>query len=567
MEPHWRILEPPDKIIRSLVTQLPCHPTTALVLANRGITTPAQAHQFISDGLGQLPSPFCVKDIDTAARRIHAAIQERERILIFGDYDVDGVTATAMLVTFLSGAGAQVDYYIPHRTREGYGLKPGHIEEVARPRNIALVVTVDCGIASHDAIELANQAGIDVIVTDHHRVGDSLPPAAAVINPQRTDCDANLKLLSGAGVAFYLLIYLRKLLRDNQFWQGRPEPSLKRICDLAALGAIADMMPMTGANRILVKAGLARLNSNPRPGLAALIRISRLTVGTVDAEDLTFRLVPRLNAAGRMGHANSAVRLLITTRGDQAEHLAHTLDRQNQNRRSIEEDMVAGIVARLKANPELSKSPALVLAADDWHEGVLGIAAARIMRRYHRHVVLIALREGRGRGSGRSIPGFDLYRALCNCAGDLKGFGGHAMAAGLEIAPAKVDQFRQNLAAAAAREIPVEGARPELAIDGELPLDRIDHGLMDELTALAPFGSNNPEPLFMTRDVKVASYRKVGTAHRRLTLEQNGTRMEAMHFNVDTARRPPSHLPRVAFRLKWNHWQGVRRPQILLAAV
>ncbi len=480
---------------------------------------------------------------------------------------MDGITATALMVTFLAHLDARVDFYVPHRIREGYGIKPLHIDSVALPRRVDLIITVDCGISAHEAIQLAAENGIDVIVTDHHRVGENLPPALAVINPQRPDCPTDLDLLSGAGVAFYLLIYLRKYFRERQFWPKDAEPSLKGLCDLVALGTVADMMPLTGVNRLLVKAGLEILNHQPRTGLAALMRVSRLSAQGVDAEDLAFRLAPRLNAAGRMGHAHSAVRLLITPSQDQAQHLAQNLDKLNQQRQEIEGRMVAGILAHLESHPHLLKAPALVLADDCWHEGVLGIAASRIVRRFHRPVVLFALKEGRGRGSARSIAGFDLYRNLTRCRADLAAFGGHTMAAGVEIAAENLDRFREKFLALAAENLDSQACRPVLLIDQELGIDRIEDRLIDELEMLQPFGKTNPAPLFMARKVNVAAHQKVGDCHRRLTLEQNHFRMEAIQFNVASQTPPPAQFERIAYRLKWNRWKGAKKPQILLEAV
>ena len=567
MEPLWEIQRPDPVLLDHLQQNLSCRPATAAVLANRQIADAEQARCFISDGLGQLPDPFDLVDLDRAARRIYTALKKNENILIFGDYDVDGITATALMVQFLAYLGARVDYYVPHRTREGYGLKPIHIESVAVPRKIDLIITVDCGSTALEALKLAAAAGIDVIVTDHHRVDEELPPALALINPHRPDCPSGLELLSGAGVAFYLLIFLRKYLREHQFWTTRPEPALKAICDLTALGTVADMMPLSGANRLLVKAGLEIINGQPRMGLKALMRASRLVPGTVDAEDLAFRLIPRLNAAGRMGHANSAVRLLITPRQDQAEHLAQNLDKLNQQRQQVEGKLVADIITHLEANPAMLKFPALVLADTGWHEGVLGIAASRVARRFHRPVVIMTLRDGLYRGSARSIAGFDLFNGLVACQADLAAFGGHSMAAGLQVAPDKLDVFREHFQNVAARKLDGENNRPVLTIDAELPLNQIDRRLFDELELLQPFGHQNPQPLFMTRDVTVASHRKMGKGHRRMVLEQNGATMEALHFNIDPRHKPPRRMAQIAFQLKWNNWRGADRPQILLKAV
>lgn len=569
MDKRWRFLKPDSQVVQTLAADLRCSPVTASVLANRNIRIPAAAHKFLNPSLQHMRPPFEMQDMDAAVERIARAIRRRENILLFGDYDVDGVTATVILFDFLKKAGAVVSYYIPHRRREGYGLRTQHVERHAVPKDAKLILTVDCGSGSHGAIRSARAAGIDVIVTDHHNVSHPLPEAVAVVNPKRPDCRTGFEHLAGAGVAMALIICLRKKLRENDHWKNGPEPNLRDMCDLVALGTVADAVPLIEENRLFCRAGLDLMRSGRhRTGIAALLSTCGVPHHFIDTEDIAFKLAPRLNAAGRMAHARLAAELLKTDRAEKAQRIARRLNLLNEHRKKTESRIMAEIESHLKDRPvELSRK-ALVLAQHDWHEGVLGIVAARLTERYSRPVVLISIAGQIGQGSARSIPGFDLFGGLTACGNHLEKYGGHAMAAGLRIKTDRIDAFRE------AFDRTVQGATtgrdfvPEIQIDAQLDFEDIDDRLANEIEALGPFGQTNTDPLFAASDVAVQEDQIVGEYHRRMILHQPASEskrfLNAIQFQINPDRPLPKHFSQLAFRLQWNRWNGRRRLQIVV---
>jgi len=571
MKKQWQILRPDIHTVDKLCMILKCHPAIASILVNRNIVSAEDASNFLYPSLHRLNPPFFIKDMDAAVNRILTAIKHNEKILIFGDYDVDGITATTILLEFFRSAGADVSYYIPHRTKEGYGLQSNHISDYSLSKRINLIITTDCGAGSHDAVKTAKSAGIDVIITDHHIISDTIPPAVAVVNPKRHDCPSGFDDLAGVGVAFYLLICLRKKLREIHFWQNRPEPNLKSLCDLVALGTMADMVPLVAENRILTRTGLDIITSSNRPGLNALIEASGINKNNIDTDDIVFGLAPRLNSAGRIDHASMAVELLTTKNTETAEQIAQSLNHMNQRRRSIENGILTQIEGQLKKNPHLLQKNTLVLAHQDWHLGVLGIVAARIMQKYFRPVVLITTTAGIGKGSARSIPGVDLYKGLLACADDLEIFGGHSMAAGIKIKTEKIARFQTNFENAIGNMTKPDDFIPKISIDYELDFDDISGALIDEIESLKPFGSGNHEPLFMSRNVRVASSKIVGKNHRRMLLKQasgsTGKTFNAIHFNIDLSIPLKEHFDQIAFRLRWNRWNEKKSAQLIIEEV
>lgn len=565
---NWKIVQSDAACVRHLCTALGCSPVVAALLANRGIRSPEAADRFLSPSFSHLSDPFTFKEMDKAVSRIDLAIQNQEKILIFGDYDADGITASVLLTEFLSAVGADVSYYIPHRETEGYGLKPEHITGHAAVRRIHLIITVDCGSSSHEAVRQAAREGIDVIITDHHTISDPLPEALAVINPKRGDCPSGAGYLAGVGVAFFLVVCLRKHLRERGFWSSRPEPNLKNVCDLVALGTIADVVPLTGSNRILVKGGIEMIQTGSRPGIQSLVEISGIEANVLNADDIAFKLAPRLNAAGRMAHAETAVQLLLDRNAAATRDLADTLNMLNSRRRSIEQRVLDGIRLKIENSPELLEAGALVMADDSWPLGVLGIVASRLVQELTRPVVLIATRNGSGRGSARSVPGFDLYSELKSCADCLSGFGGHAAAAGLEIATEKIAAFRERFGRLAEMRIGGSEAPAAVFADAILDIGDITPSLIDEIATLQPFGSGNPEPVFLAENIQVVTSAIAGRNTLRLMLK-SGTRpsgpvIAAVQFNTDTLPAKGSTLPAMAYRLRWNHWNGQRNAQILI---
>jgi len=570
MEKRWELQKPDADLVKKFSKNLKCDPVIAAVLINRGIASESDARLFFKASPADIRSPFLLAEMDAAVERIHAALLHNEKILVFGDYDADGITATALLFEFLHLAGADVSCHIPHRTREGYGLQASHITGDSLAGDTKLIITADCGVAGYEAVESARAAGIDVIVTDHHIPPEKMPRALALINPNRPDCTVGLGMLAGVGVVFYLLMALRKYLRDRNFWKNRTEPNLKAMSDLVAIGTIADMVPLTGENRILSKVGLSVVNSGSRPGIKALMDVSGLTENGAEAEDIAFKLAPRLNAAGRLAHADAAYELLVTKNLKKAKGIARTLDGLNKRRRDIEKKILDEILDGFQKNPSLTRKRGIVLANRNWHEGVLGIVASRLVRRYNRPVILISLKDDAGKGSGRSVPGVDLFRVLAACSDDLDGFGGHAMAAGLRIHPDNISGFKKHFGSAVETMAGPEGSTIPLPIDCVLDFEAITDGIIEQLELIKPFGTGNPEPLFMARKVTVVSSKIVGGSHRRMRLTQtpdsSGKVFNAIQFNVETGGKQPSQFDRIAYRLRWNRWNGAQSPQLIVEA-
>ena len=571
MQKQWDILQPDTHTVNNLCRVLKCSPVTASILVNRKILSPEDALRFLNPSLSDMRPPLFIEDMDATARRISDAILRHEKILIFGDYDVDGITATAILLEFFQYVDADVSYYIPHRIEEGYSLKAVHISDIALENRVNLIITADCGSASHDAVKAARDEGIDIIVTDHHIATDNLPRAVAVVNPNRHDCNSGFGHLAGVGVVFYLLIYLRKYLRDMNFWVKKPEPNLKRLCDFVALGTTADVVPLVEENRILLSAGLDIINSRPRAGIKALIDVSGLDGQYVDADDIAFRLAPRLNAAGRMGYASMAVELLTTKNIETARRIANSLNDMNMERRNVENKIHTEAQGMLKKNPDLLKKRTLVLSCQGWHEGVLGIVASRFAKAYFRPVVLISVKNGFGKGSARSILGVDLYQGLLACKDCLESFGGHSVAAGIKIQTEKIDLFRGKFDDAIGLTTRPDDFVEKILIDHELDSDGISDKLLDELESLKPFGSGNPEPLFSARNINVLTSNLVGKNHRRMVLnlppDSSGKAINAIQFNIDTQLPLKKDFDRAAFRLRWNQWAGKKTIQMVIEEI
>jgi single-stranded-DNA-specific exonuclease len=568
MNKKWEILQPDTDQVKQLSARLNCHPITAAVLLNRNLTSAAEASNFLNTSLNQIRPPFALKDMDAAVHRICRAIADKEKILIFGDYDVDGISATAVLFEFLRAAGADVSVYIPHRINEGYSLKPHHIENYALSNKIRLIITADCGSGSTDALAAAAKAGIDVIVTDHHEISNHLPTAFAVLNPKRSDCTSGMDALAGVGVAFALVIALRKQLRDQNFWKDRPQPNLKNFCDLVALGTIGDMVPLIAENRIFIKTGLNLINAATRPGINALCAVAGIPQKFINAEDVAYKLVPRLNAAGRMDHAAQALHLLTTDDTAAAHRLAQTLDEFNLQRREVEQSILNAILADLKQRPEPLKAHTLVSWNPEWHLGVLGIVASRLVETIYRPVVLIAVQNEIGKGSARSIPGLDLYKALHDCRHLLEDFGGHTIAAGLTIKMENVIEFQQAFEIAVSRIAQPGLQTPKLTVDAEVDFNDLSEALVDQIENISPFGTQNPEPLFMANNITVHSSKIVGNNHRKMVLTQGDGQshksMNAICFNAADNLLRETAFARIAFRLRWNRWKNNKTVQLII---
>jgi len=543
-------------IERDLMGMLEIPPVIARILVNRGIRTKEEARRFFNPEWRDLYDPFLMKGMEKAVDRIVRAL-DHERIFIFGDYDVDGITGVSMLYLFLKEQGAEVTFYIPDRIREGYGLSETGVRE-AEKRGATLMITVDCGITAVHEVELANQLGIDVIVTDHHEQGKSLPNALAILNPKQEGCPYPFKELAGVGVAFKLVQGLCQRL-------GLDEACAKQYLDLVALGSSADIVPLLDENRILVKLGLEKLNRLERHGIRALAEISGLLGKPISTGQVVFILAPRINAVGRLGDAERAVHLLITDSEERARTIAHVHESENRNRKTLDEDTFQEAKGMIERIPWQS-SRALVLSKQGWHPGVIGIVASRIVEQYYRPTILIALDEDIGKGSARSIPNFDIHAGLKACEAHLLGFGGHKYAAGLVIHSKDVDRFREAFEKIAEEWIREEDLLPRIWIDAEIALPEITDRFVRLLNSFSPFGPQNMRPVFLARHLQVVGTpRVVGKNHLKFKVRQNGQVFDAIGFGLgDLLYRLSPGDPNLdlVFVIEETMWNGAVKVQL-----
>ena len=566
---RWKIV-PPEPAAEKLVGELGCHPVVARILWNRGLQDPAAAESFLAARLRDLPDPSSLAGVDAAVRRLARALVEDEPITVHGDYDVDGVSATALLVSFLRACGARrVDYVVPHRLRDGYGLAVETVRALAA-RGTRLLVTLDCGVTAVAEIDEAAAHGVDVIVVDHHQTSADLPRAVAILNPWQPGCRYPTRELAAVGLTFLLCAALRRFLRERGWFEQRREPDLREWLDFVALGTIADVVPLVGANRLLVRAGLRRLTEATRPGIRALKRAAGMEPDAeVSAAQVAFRLAPRINAVGRLDDARVAVELLLADDAGHAESLARRLDAANAERQSIERELLEQAVVQA----EQQTGRAVVVAGEGWHPGVVGIVAARLVERYRRPAVVIGLdpETGVGRGSGRSIGDFDLYAALRRCASFLEGYGGHRQAAGLTIAREAVPAFAEAFSRVAEESFDPAAAEPVCVVESVLRPTDIDEALCEAIAALGPFGAGNPEPVLALLGAAVRG-RVVGAGgvdgggHLKLQID-DAPLVDAIGFGMGHRL---ADLPRrvdLAFTLSIDTYGGLRRPQLRLRAI
>ncbi len=485
--PVWHFLSADERAVQQLRQQLSLHPALCRVLVQRGIDSAEKAEEFFRPSLSQLHAPFDMEDMERAVERLRQAIERREGILLYGDYDVDGTTGVALLYIFLSRFHPHVDYYLPHREREGYGLSLDGVR-YARERGSSLIIAVDCGTHAHEAIAAACATGIDVIVCDHHLSEGNLPPAYAVLNPQRPGCSYPNKYLSGCGVAF-------KLVQAYASTQGLDAADLEDLLDLVTLSTCCDLVPLVGENRAFVASGLQRMERRPRTGVWALLQKGGISP-PLRVRDLVLGVGPLLNAAGRMGDARDAVRALLSVDRNSALEQAAQLAKRNRQRQHIERAATEDAVRRLVQEADFERRKSIVLFAPDCPKGVVGIVASRLVERFHRPAVVLAQSAGMAVGSGRSIPGFHLYEALCQCRHLLSSFGGHAYAAGVQLPIEHLQNFSEQFEAVVQERLPPEASQPVLPLCAELTLTDITPAFWKALQSFAPFGPGNMTPIF-----------------------------------------------------------------------
>ena len=543
-----------DPLQRGALAQaLSISSATASLLLGRGVTTIGEAAAWMSSR--QAHDPFLIPDMDRAVDRLHQAVMRRERVCFYGDYDVDGMSATSIYLSFFLGLGADVRAYVPHRIREGYGLNEGAIRILAAD-GITLLVTSDCGTTSHREITLANQLGMDVVVTDHHQSDEHMPPALAVMNPHRRDAQYPFRGLCSGGLAY-------KVAQAYQTKYGAGAVPLESLLDLVALATVADVVPLQDENRAFVREGLALISRGVRCGLRALKQVAGVT-RECSTDTIAFKLGPRLNAAGRMDEAMIGVQLLTTESESEAKRLAEHLEQLNRARQQLEAEMMQEALAHVESRDVPS---GIVLASRGWHLGVVGIVAARVMERFHRPTIVIAINEqGIGKGSARTVPGFDLYQGLSACRDLLMTFGGHPSAAGMTIQEERLPEFVERFAAVAAAWARETQAVPTLHVDSEVRLDDVTLQLIQEIGTLHPFGAGNPEPMFAVKRLDILNARVVGEKHLKMTLRQGrsvpfdgiGFGMKSLEDQGLSLRTPVD----VAFTPELNHWNGYDRIQL-----
>ncbi len=559
--PRWTVRLPPNpEQVGSLARALTIPEPLAALLIQRGYDSVGDAQAFLRPTLAGLSDPLAWVDMAGAAEVVAAAVRRGAPILVHGDYDVDGQCAAALLTRVLKEAGAQAHAFVPHRVRDGYDFGPAGLAR-ARELGAGLIITCDCGITAVDAVRAARAEGIDVIVTDHHLPGESLPPAVAVLDPRRPDCPSPDKDLCGTGVAFKLAQALVPVL-------GLPEQLPWHFLDYVALATVADVVPLTGENRILVRHGLKLLAASRWAGLAALVEAAGLTGKPLRAAHVGFILAPRLNAAGRIGDAGDGLRLLLTDDPGEATRLARELETLNARRQEMDQQILSAAEARLAQ--ELGPDDrAIVLASDDWHPGVIGIVASRLVERYGRPTFLVAWEGDTGRGSGRSISGFDLHDALHRVGHCLEKYGGHRMAAGLTVRRDRFEEFRIAFLEVAGQLLRPDDLAPAQRVDLEVPLGDLSEELERLIRYLEPCGAGNPAPVFGVRGARAVRARRVGVNHLRFMLDDGSGAIPAIGFQV-ADRVPEDWLTRpldVAFRLERDEWQGRSTLQARVATI
>jgi single-stranded-DNA-specific exonuclease len=556
MKKRWNILSADKNKIETFRDALKVHPILCKILVQRGIETFEQARNFFRPLLTDLHSPWLMKDMENAVARIISAINREEKILVFGDYDVDGTTSVACMYLFLKKIHSQLDFYIPHRYREGYGVSKAGID-FAKENGFTLIISLDCGIKSADLVTYAKELGIDFIICDHHLPDNILPPAVAILNPKQTDCNYPYKELCGCGVGFKLMSALTENL-------NLPNEFLFENIDLLATAIAADIVPMTGENRILAFHGLKKANENPNHGIKALVQLSKL-VSELHISNLVFMIAPRVNAAGRMDDARKAVQMFISETYEEALQFAEMLHSDNTDRKEADASITEEALALISENQEWINNKSTVVFQPHWHKGVVGIVASRLIDHYYRPTVVLTQSGEYAAGSARSVPGFNLYEAIHACREHLLGYGGHFAAAGMTLETNQVDAFRNKFEEVVSSTITPELLIPEIVIDAEISLQDIKQSFYDILCQMEPFGPENLRPVFIAKNVMDTGWSKiVKEQHIRFSLKQDNVTITgigfgmAEKFSIFQKKQPVD----IVFKIDENEWNGNKSLQI-----
>ena len=534
--------------------------TLSELLIHRGIDTFDKAKNFFRPSLAHLHNPFMMKDMDIAVNRLEEAISKNQKILIYGDYDVDGTTAVSLVYSFLIKHYSNISYYIPDRYTEGYGVSFQGIDYAAN-NGYSLIIALDCGIKAIDKVAYANEKAIDFIICDHHRPGDKLPEAVAVLDPKREDCSYPYKELSGCGVGF-------KLMQAYSIKNNIPFTELEELFDLLAVSIAADIVPITGENRVLTHFGLKKINSNPRPGIKAMIQSSQLNKNELTITDVVFTIAPRINAAGRIESGLRAVDLLITDSAVDAERICIGINENNTDRKELDKSITEEAINQIKSDPELITKKSTVLFSHNWHKGVIGIVASRLIENYYKPTIVLTESNGVASGSARSVKGFDVYNAIDACSEHLEQFGGHMYAAGLTMQLDKVQSFTAAFEKYVSLHITEEQLSPEIEIDGLLDLEQINDSFYKILKQFAPFGPLNMRPIFISKNVKLSGFpRIVGENHLKITITNNNDaiKFDAIGFKMAHYLEDIKDANfDIAYVIEENEWKGKKSIQLVL---
>lgn len=551
-EKKWNFIpQPASETVATLASAINVNQVLSSILVQRNISTFEEAKRFFRPSLSDLHDPWLMKDMNKAVERLNQAIEKKERILVYGDYDVDGTTSVALAFDFLKNIYPNIDYYIPDRYKEGYGIS---LEGVAyaKATDVKLVIALDCGIKAVKQTSEAKAAGIDFIICDHHLPGDQLPPAAAILDPKQYDCPYPYKELSGCGIGF-------KLMQAFSLKNDLDNSAVFSYLDLVAVSISSDIVPITGENRIMTFHGLKILNNSPRPGIKALIRLSGLSV--VDITGIVFGIGPRINASGRIDHAKSSVQLLLAQDEDDILELANNVNHNNDLRKNFDATITTEALAMIEDNPELLQAKSTVLFKEGWHKGVIGIVASRCIERFYRPTIIFTEYDKKATGSARSVYGFNIYEAICECADLLEQFGGHKYAAGLTLDVANVRAFQQKFEEVVSRRITDEQLTPQIAVDQKVSLDRINHKFFNILNQFAPFGPENMNPVFVAEDVCVKGAPELlKNQHIKFFAHQKGSAytLEAIGFDMacyfEELKEAESF--KIAFTIESNNFKG-----------
>lgn len=566
---RWEFRDCDEGLRDRLAAELGCSPIVARMLATRGLTDARQARDFLAPDLSQLHDPGLLPDIEKAVERIRAAMGAGERVLVYGDFDADGVTATALLLRFFRLIGIEARHYIPSRIEEGYGLNLDAVEAAAKD-GIRLIVTVDCGVTADTEVELASEYGMDVVVTDHHEPGEVVPKACAVVNPKLTGSLYPFRELAGVGVAFKLAWAIAQSFSPGKRVTPEFRTFLLDAMGLVAIGTVADVVPLVGENRVLATFGLHALRESTDPGINALVEQSGIAGKAIQPSDVAFRLGPRLNAAGRMAHADMCIELFTSESLADAEAIARELERKNRERQRVQADILRDARDMLAGEKAMADRRSIVLAREDWHQGVVGIVASKLVEEWHRPTILLGIRNGVARGSARSVPGFNIFKAIGTCSELLLTYGGHEGAAGLSLSADRLDEFRERFEHEASQRLHAIEPSGLLEIDTEVALAAVDHSLVRELERLAPFGHGNRAPLLACSGVAVAGQpRLLGRQGQHISfyVRQGEMSLRAIGFGLGKIYENMTQgdvVCDIAFHAKINDYRGLDEVELEL---